>query len=563
MVELNKLTLRELFNVSTEKFANRPAMGFVDKEPLTYSGLREKVLSVTQFLKEEGVVPGDRVAILGENSPNWSISYFAITIMGAVGVPIMTEFTEVEVHHVLRHSDSKAIFISKKYYDKIVGSEFEKLNTVILLDDFSILPRDGGFDFLTETVRSGKKEFAKVKFAAMKLAGVVKEEINEDDLALIYYTSGTTGHSKGVMLTHKNIVYDVIISSRIAGVGERDRLLSILPLYHTIESTLGMAVVVGNGAQVVYLAKPPTASILLPALKKVKPTVIIGVPLIIEKIYKNKILPQFKGKAVVRNLYKLSAVRKKLHKIAGKKLMETFGGELKMMCIGGAPLNPEVENFLREAHFPFAVGYGLTETSPLVTGTDNTKTRWQSCGKALDGVEIKIQNPDPQTGEGDILLRAPNVMKGYFKDPEKTEEVLSPDGWFKTGDLGYVDEEGYVFIKGRSKNMILGPNGKNVYPEEIEAVLQTFDCVVESIVFERDGQIMAKVHLDYEVLDKLYEIEKFNEPEARKKVEAILQRILREVNTRISKHSRINKIIEQLEPFEKTPTHKIKRYLYL
>lgn len=316
------------------------------------------------------------------------------------------------------------------------------------------------------------------------------------------------------------------------------------------------------GMSVYYLEKPPTAAILLPALKKVKPTIMISVPLIIEKIYKMRILPEINRKAVSRNLYKVPLLRKKINKVAGKKLAETFGGNLRMFCIGGAALAPDVERFLTEANFPYAMGYGLTETSPLVTGTDNFGVRAGASGTVLYGMEVKIVDPDEVTGEGEVYIKGPNVMKGYYKDPEKSKEVLTDDGWFIAGDLGYMDEDGYLFLKGRSKNVIIGSNGKNIYPEAIESVIMENPFVLETLVYESEKKIIARVHLNYEELDEELGLKDVNESEARKKKDALLNEIMTTVNTTVSTFSKINKIIEQPDPFEKTPTKKIKRYLY-
>ncbi|MEE9431645.1 MAG: AMP-binding protein, partial [Melioribacteraceae bacterium] len=315
-------------------------------------------------------------------------------------------------------------------------------------------------------------------------------------------------------------------------------------------------------ASVYYLDKPPTAAVLLPALKKVKPTVIISVPLIIEKIYKMKVLPEINKKRVTRNLYKIPFFRKKINKVAGKKLAQTFGGKLRLFPIGGAALAPDVELFLGEAKFPYAVGYGLTETSPLVTGTDNTKVRFKASGTTLKGMEVKIADKDDVTGEGEVLIKGPNVMQGYYRDEEKTKEVFTEDGWFKTGDLGYVDSDGYLFLKGRSKNVIIGSNGKNIYPEEIESVINENNFVLESLVYSSEGKIFARVHLNYEELDEEMDSKNITEAEARKKVDSLLNELLITVNGKVSSFSKVNKIIEQPEPFEKTPTKKIKRYLY-
>lgn len=563
MEQPTKLTLDWVLNNSTENYGNRVALSDLGAITLTFSELKQKVNSVTQYLRDEGIVPGDKVAILGENCVNWSISYFAITTMGAVGVPIMTEFQAPEVHHVLRHSESKAIFVSSKFYEKVDDCTIEVLKSVILLDDFSIVPPCTEKDRFRSMVDEGLKEFSKIKFAAMKFVGLAKDEIKEDDLALILYTSGTTGHSKGVMLTHKNVVFDAYSTTILVDVEAGARFLSILPLFHTIESTLGLVTPLMVGASITYLNKPPTASILLPALKKVKPTVMVSVPLVIDKIFKLRILPEIRKKAVVRALYKIPLVRKKIHAVAGKKLLETFGGELKMFSIGGAAMPADTERFLTEAKFPYACGYGLTETSPLVTGTGPAARKFGSAGHALHGMEVKIDNPDPETGEGEVIIKAPNVMKGYYRDPEKTKEVITEDGWFRSGDLGIIDNDGYLFIKGRSKNVIIGSNGKNIYPEEIESIIAEQAYVLESLVLNREDKLVAKVYLDSDAIDQEFELANKNETDVRKIIQEIFDAILKNVNERVATFSRLNKIVEQLEPFEKTPTQKIKRYLYL
>jgi long-chain acyl-CoA synthetase len=562
MVTLDKMTLTEVLKRSVNKFPNKIALSGIEGNAISYREFNNKVQKISSFLKEQGIVSGDRVALISENTPNWGVAYFAITTMGAVVVPIMTEFQAADVHHILKHSGSKGIFISAKLYERVEEFKSETLTTFILIDDFSIIPHDKTTDLISTMLKEGKREFSKIFEAALKFVGVKTEEVEEDDLAAIVYTSGTTGHSKGVMLTHKNLVFDAIATSDFVSTNEDDRMLSQLPLAHTMECTLGLIFPLMVGVSVYYLEKPPTAAILLPALKKVKPTIMISVPLIIEKIYKMKILPEINRKAVTRNLYKVPTLRKKINKVAGKKLAVTFGGSLRMFCIGGAALAPDVERFLTEAKFPYAMGYGLTETSPLVTGTDNFGVRSGASGKVLYGMEVKIVDSDEITGEGEVYIKGPNVMKGYFKDPEKTKEVLTEDGWFKAGDLGYLDKDGYLFLKGRSKNVIIGSNGKNIYPEEIESVIVENSFVLETLVYESEGKIIARVHLNYEELDEELGLKDVNESEARKKVNGLLNDILSTVNSRVSTFSKINKIIEQQEPFEKTPTKKIKRYLY-
>lgn len=563
MDELKKMTLLQILNNSAEKFADRPAMSFVDQPKITYREFKIKVNSVTNFLKSEGIIAGDKVAILSENQPNWGIAYFAITSMGAIAVPIMTEFHSNEVHHILRHSECKAIFVSAKCFNKIEEAKISSVFTRILLDDFSVIPPETKNDLIKEVITGGKKEFAKIKEAALKLVGLIPDEVEEDSVAAIIYTSGTTGHSKGVILTHKNIVSDALSTLDMVYVDSNTRMLSILPLFHTMESTLGLVIPIIRGASITYLDKPPTAAALMPALAKVRPTVMLSVPLVVEKVFRMKILPEFNKRTLVRGLYKIPAVRKQLHRIAGKKLYESFGGELQMFCIGGASLAADVERFLKEAKFPYAIGYGLTETSPLITGTGPEGVRFRAAGKAMKWMDVKIADPDPRNGEGEILLKGPNVMKGYYKDPEKTKNAFTKDGWFISGDLGMIDKDGYLFIKGRSKNVIIGSNGKNIYPEEVEAIINEFSFVSESLVIERGKQLVAKVYPDFDEIDKEFKIQRLSEPQAREIIDKVFVDLLVQINQKVNTFSRINKIILQREPFEKTPTQKIKRYLYV
>ncbi len=560
---LPSLTLKNVLERSVKNFRENIALAQVDGFYYTYTMLGEKAHELSSFLQSQGIMPGDRVAILSENKPNWGVAYFAITTMGAIAVPILPDFHSVDVKHIIRHSGAKAVFVSQRLYSKI-EDEFESdLRLVILIDDFSVIPLQTKKDRLQEIIAEGGKELAKIKRAALRLAGRMPAEVREQDLAAIIYTSGTTGNSKGVMLSHKNIVYDALATTQIIRVDDSDRLLSILPLSHAYECTLGLVLPMMIGAAVYYLDKPPTAKVLLPALEKVKPTIILSVPLIIEKIFKTRVLPRFTKGKIIRGLYKWELVRKSLHKKAGKKLLKVFGGQLKSFCIGGASLSPEVELFLREAGFPYAIGYGLTETSPLVAGTDPAGTVFRSTGKALPGIEIKIDSPDPYHAEGEILIRGPVVMQGYYKDPTRTAEVLTKDGWLRTGDLGMIDENGYLFIKGRLKNVIIGPSGENIYPEEIEAIINQHDKVLESLVYEQNGQLVARVYLNYEELDEEFQSRKLDDSQIKEKIGALLEDIRLKVNARVAPFSRINKMIEQQEPFEKTPTQKIKRFLYV
>ncbi|MBX2976766.1 MAG: AMP-binding protein [Ignavibacteriaceae bacterium] len=557
------MTLKSMIEESCKKFANNAALSFADSEPINYESLKVQIEDLVKFLKLRGIVHGDRVAILSENSPNWGIAYFAITSMGAIAVPILTEFHSSEIHHILQHAEAKAIFVSERLYPKIEDLSSNLIKDIILIDDFSLIDPNTSKDLLKTILQDGSKELQKIKNMVLKFSGLVSDEVKPDDVASIIYTSGTTGHSKGVMLTHKNIISDAVATLKFVKYTSTDRSISLLPLAHVYECTLGLVIPIMVGANVNYLRKPPTAAVLLPALEKIKPTLILSVPLIIEKMYKARILPEIQKKKLVKLAYKVPSLRKKINKVAGKKLMKTFGGKLELFCIGGAALSPEVELFLKEAGFPYAIGYGLTETSPLIAGTNQHNTKLLSTGPAVPGIELKIENPDPKNGEGEILVRGDVVMKGYYKDPEKTKEVIDKDGWFRTGDLGCFDKDNYLYIKGRVKNMILGPSGENIYPEIIESVVNRSEYVLESLVCKKENQLTALVFLNYEKIDEDFQTNNKSQSEQKVIVADILKTIKENVNNSVSSFSRVGRVLEQLEPFEKTPTQKIKRYLYI
>lgn len=541
-----RLTFPSLFNSTLNRCGNSPSYAFVGEEPITYKAAAQKIGSVTAFLEQAGILPGDRVAILSANMPNWAIAYFGITFMGAVVVPILPDFSSTEVANVLEHSEAKAVFISSGLAGKISEFKSSGLTTRIQMEDFSVIDSD--------------KPSLEYKPESSPMSSY---NVEEESVASIIYTSGTTGRSKGVMLTHKNISFNAIKGRRIQYLDENDRFLSVLPLSHTYENTLGLILPMISGSCVYYLRKPPTPAVLIPALEIIKPTIMLTVPLIIEKIYFNKILPTFNEKKIIRSLYKIPLIRKLLNNVAGKKLMKTFGGEIKFFGVGGAKLNRTVEKFLREAKFPYAIGYGLTETAPLLAGANPGKTVFESTGPAIEDIELKINNPDPKTGEGEIWARGPNIMKGYYKEPELTAQVLTTDGWFKTGDLGVLDKGNNLFIKGRLKNMIVGASGENIYPEEIESIINNFRFVVESLVIQQKGKLVALVHFNMEEIEKKYQI--FRQDMADRledKKKELLEELKEYVNTQVNKFSQIYRVEFQPLPFQKTATLKIKRFLY-
>ncbi len=551
-VVLPRLTLEALVSRSVATYGDRPALQTIDgADGVSYAELGEAIISLQRRMRRAGIAPGDKVALCSENMPNWGVVYLAVTAMGAVIVPILPDFHDGEIRHIIVHSESRAVFVSSKKREALSEELFEQLSMLVLTET---LADDAEFEPVKQANRPKKDSSAPLG----------PEELYkpyEDDLAAIIYTSGTTGSSKGVMLPQRALAFEALVSQSVIEVRSEDRFLSILPLAHTYECSVGFLLPFANGASVFYLSKVPTPKILIDAMAKVKPTVMLSVPLVIEKIFKNRILPAFHKNAFMRLIYHVPFVRKTLHRVAGKKLRQTFGGALRIFGIGGAPLSPLVESFLAEAAFPYCIGYGLTETAPLLAATAPFKTKLRAIGPAVASVELTIADPNDE-GVGTIWAKGPNVMLGYYKDEEKSAAVLDGTGWFNTEDLGYLDQDGYLFISGRSKNVIIGPSGENIYPEQIEATIMENELVEDALVYEADKQLVARIHLNYEKLDEAMDIQRQSESEQRHKIEALLEAIKNETNERVSKFSRIARVIEQREPFVKTPTKKIKRYLY-
>ena len=539
------LTIPCFLEQSFSRYGENKALGFVGEEVLTYNELKRSLEAVMAMLERYSIGRGDKVAILSGSMPNWGITYLAITSMGAVVVPILPDFTPEEVSNVLRHSETSAIFVSGALAGKLAGFSSASLRLLITLDDFAVISGYNGTGY--DPSAKPEKSYP----------------VEEEDIAAIIYTSGTTGKSKGVMLTHKNLCWTAEKTLTIQRVNDKDIFLSILPLSHTYEQTLGLILPVFNGASVYYLRKPPTPAVLLPALELVKPTTMLTVPLIMEKIYFNKIAPTFRNSKVLSVLYGIPVFRKILNKAAGKKIYKTFGGRLRFFGIGGAKLNPTVEKFLIEAKFPYSIGYGLTETSPLLAGTCVGSSRLGSTGPAMEGVTLKINHPDPATGEGEVWAKGENVMRGYYNDPVMTAEVMTPDGWFRTGDLGLLDKHGFLSLKGRLKNMIVGSSGENIYPEEIESVINDYSLVIESLVIQKKGKLVAMVHLNMDELQAKYQaMKKELTEQAEVKLDEYMEEIRKYVNSKVNKFSQIQMVEFQPEPFQKTATLKIKRFLY-
>ena len=535
------LTLKSLIDYSVSQFADCTSVSFVDGKPITYKELGEKIDEFAALLFSSGLKKGDKVALFSHNMPNWVIAYFSVVSRGLIIVPVLPDFTTEEVENVLTHSESKVLIVSERLFPKVSQIETPDLIVKIILDDFSFL-----------------SDISKLTFDSNK---ITETDVTEDDVAAIIYTSGTTGRSKGVVLKHKSVTFVAMQSYTVQPINHNDVFLSFLPLSHTYENSIGMLYPIMYGATIYFLEKLPTAPVLIAAMEKIKPTMMLSVPLIMEKLYKNQIYLKFRTSMLKKLVYRTPVTRKIIHQIAGKKLYKTFGGRLKFFGIGGAKLDYYVERFLKEAKFPYAIGYGLTETAPLLAGAAPHQTKLQSTGYALEGVELRINEPD-ELGVGEIWAKGPNVMLEYYKNPEATAEVLTTDKWFRTGDLGQFDKKKRLFIKGRLKNTIIGASGENIYPEDIESIINNTAYVSESLVVEEDGFLVAKILLDLEMAEKNIEHIKLIIEEKKEHYHDWKNQLKKDINSKLGRSSQINRVDIMEEPFEKTASQKIKRFKY-
>lgn len=546
-------TLNDLIDASCDKFGGRPALSFAFKEPLTYQELRANILRVAAKLVALGLTKGDRVAILAESSPQWCMVYLGAVRIGVVVVPILPDFPESDVLHILPEAGARLLFTTEKQIEKIGELAGSRLEMVVTLDDFRShrqLSQTVPFsEFLAGGNGGGRKDSAETP-------------VTGADLASIIYTSGTSGHSKAVMLSHANLCANVHSASGLVNITPDWTFVSVLPISHTYEFTVGFLLPMRQGARVVYCDQRPTPMVLNKICAVEKPTVICVVPMIMEKIYKKRVLPALTTGKILPLLLKFPLLRRRILGKIGNRLKEFFGGELELMAIGGAALNIEVEKFLRESGFPYIVGYGLTECAPLLAGGPfgDPTIATGSCGKPVPKVTLRIASPDPLTGIGEIQAKGPNIMRGYFNNPEATAATLDPEGWLSTGDLGRFDDHHNLFITGRSKSVIVLSHGENIYPEAIEEKLNSSIYVSESLVTESGDKLTATVFPDYEYLD--LETAGRSESEKHRHISEILKEIQRTVNTQLPQFAQISRIVERQEPFIKTATHKIKRYLY-
>jgi long-chain acyl-CoA synthetase len=531
-------------NWEIEALSNYKEKGF------SYKEIAEKILKLHIFFKDAGIKEGNKIGLLGRNSANWCVIYLATVTYGAVIVPILPDFKPEDLTNLINHSDATLLFVDDKIYESLDTAKIPQIDGVISLDDFSMI---------TAKNSDLKRKYLAIDEKYLKAYPVLKSEdikfsdITNEKLAVISYTGGTTGFSKGVMLSHNNLAANVRYAQTHMPLKPGDPLVSFLPLAHTYGCAFEFLFPFTFGCHITILSKTPSPQIIVQAFKEIRPRLILSVPLVIEKIFKKQLLPVI-SKPHMKILLAIPGINNILHKKINEKLTETFGGRFNVICIGGAAFNPEAERFFRKIGFKFTVGYGMTECGPLISYTSWDTTKLGGSGKPVDTLEVTIDSNDPQNDMGEIILRGDNVMMGYYKNEKATREIIDEKGWMHTGDLGIMDKEGNIFIKGRSKSMLLGPSGKNIFPEEIEAVINNMDYIAESVVISEDNKLIALIYPDYEAIKKNNVSEE--------QLLAILEETRKAVNERVPDFMAVNKFRLHNEEFAKTPKRSIKRFLY-
>jgi long-chain acyl-CoA synthetase len=533
---------------SLKKHWDSPALTDFNGETVTYGQVAFRIAKLHIIFETFDIKKGDKVAIVGRNSSNWGISLLASLAYGAVAVPVLHEFTPENIHHIINHSESKILFAGKYILDSLDVNQLPDLKAVVLIDDYSIIKSEKN---KIEKILNEAEQNKYPSGFSPQCIDYHKDE--REELAIINYTSGTTGFSKGVMLPYRSLLSNMLFAEKVlAELKHGDNSVAMLPMAHMYGMAFEFLFEFIVGCHVHFLSRLPTPKIILDAFASVKPRIIITVPLVVEKIFKKQLLPAI-NKPFVRAALRLPLVDTRILKRINQRLTDFFGGNFIEVIIGGAAFSPIAEKFFKRIGFKYTVGYGMTECGPIITYEGWADVPMFSCGKAAPRMEIKIDSPDPENIPGEILTRGDNVMLGYYKNPEATEEVLA-DGWLHTGDLGVIDKNGYLYIKGRSKNMLLGPNGQNIYPEEIESKLNNTEYISESVVIDSYGKIVALVYPDNDAIaaDNL-STDELNDR---------LDKIRLEINTQIPPYSQISQIKIHPEEFEKTPKKSIKRYLY-
>ena len=532
----------------------RPALtDYNTKESFTYQQIAEEIAKLHILYKHCQIRRGDKIAIVGRNTPRWCIAFMSAITYGAIVVPILQDFNANDIHHIVSHSDSVLLFVGDLIWENLEVDKLNNLRATISLRDYSCLDQRDG-ECISKCLSEMNINFKNKYPNGFNRENIKYAELSNDKVVLINYTSGTTGFSKGVMLTGNNLAGNTMfgIHSKLHYPGSK--CLSFLPLAHAYGCAFDILVPLAVGTHITMLGKIPSPKILLKALEEVKPNLIICVPLILEKIYRKQILPML-NKRALKWAVNIPLLDSQIYAQIRKKLVDAFGGRFEQVIIGGAPFNKEVEAFLYKIKFPFTVGYGMTECGPLISYTHYTEFIPTSAGRILDGyMQVRIDSEDPYNIPGEICVKGENVMKGYYKNQEATDAVLDNDGWLHTGDMGTINKDNTIFIKGRYKTMILGPNGQNIYPEAIEAKLNNMPFILESLVIEKDGKLIALVYPDYEAVDE--------NGISSKDILIAMEEIRKNVNNELAPFENISKI--QLYPteFEKTPKKSIKRYLY-
>ncbi len=543
---------KHLFQYFNEVFPRRwelPALSdYKGKVSYTYGEVAENVARLGVMMEELGVEKGDKIAMCGRNSANWAVSYLGISIYGGVIVSILQDFKGEDVQGLVNHSDATLMFVGPYVWKTLDPATMPKLKAIISIEDFSLLYAPD-----QEAVQA-KIDGVEAAFQAKYPKGFSPADVNYrtdnlDDLMLINYTSGSTGTPKGVMLSYRNLSNNVANAIYALPNQECEEVVSMLPLAHMYGQLGEFLFQICTGCHVYFLTKTPTPALLLQALADVKPYIMITVPLVIEKIYKKSIYPVI-SKGVIRAIWHVPGLGHAIRAVVRKKLMKAFGGNIRYLLLGGAALNPEAERALLDMRFPLTIGYGMTECAPLITGSHPKKFKYRSTGQVLPGMEAKLDNPNAE-GVGEILVRGANVMMGYYKNEEATKAAFTEDGWMHTGDLGYIDKQNFIYLRGRNKNMILGASGQNIYPEEIEDKLNNQAGVVESVVVERDGKLIGLVFPD------LNEVEK-----SEMSITEFMKENLAKLNALLPKYSQVHDIEVVEKEFEKTPKKSIKRFLY-
>ena len=543
----------QLIEDSIKKNWDLDALTDYNGATLQYKDVARKIEKVHIFLEEAGVKKGDKIAICGRNSSHWGVTYLAILSYGAIVVPILHEFKADNIHHIVNHSDARMLYVGDRVWEDLNEQEMPKLEGIMLMTDFSVLvARNKKLLHAREHLNEifGKKY---PKNFRPEHVQYYKEQ-SPDELAMINYTSGTTSSSKGVMIPYRALWSNMDFARSVLDLFPGDKVVSILPMAHTFGMSFEFLYEFVVGCHVYFLTRIPSPKIISQAFADVKPRIIIAVPLVVEKIVKKKVLPQLEKNIWAQLMLNLPVLSDIVKKRICDQVTAGFGGNFIEVIMGGAPLNKEVESFLRSINFKYTVGYGMTECAPIISYEGWDKYKPYSCGKAAPRMEIRIDSPDPQNIPGEILTKGMNVMLGYYKNEEATKAVLTPDGWLHTGDLGVLDAEGNLTIRGRSKNMILGPDGQNIYPEEIESQLNSMPYVAECIVIQQEGKLVGLVYPDFDMANKAGIVNG--------KMAAVMEENRVQLNQKLPNYCQIQKIKIFYEEFEKTPKKSIKRYLY-